>query len=149
MRGEAVSTVLEHSLVIDAPMEAVFSFVGDPRNDSHWCPRVVWCQQRIGHEPGLGARYEAFHRPTFQRAHRRWIDVVDFAPPMRMRSRQEDKIAVFSIDYLLEPTAEGTQLTQRDEIAWKIPRLHLPIAKRIVGKHMGDQLATLKRLLES
>jgi hypothetical protein len=149
MRGETVPTVLEHSLVVDAPMEAVFSFIGNPRNDSDWCPRVVWCEQRVGGEPGPGARYEALHRPTFQKSHSRWIDVVEFTPPTRMRSRQEDDIAVFTIDYLLEPTVTGTRLTQRDEIAWKIPRLHHPIARRIVRRHMGDQLATLKRLLES
>ena len=143
------STVMEHSIEIRAPVESVFWFVADPRNDTAWCPRVDWCAQREGDAPGPGARYEARHRPTFMHPHSRWIRIEDFDPPRHVRSTQEDDIALFWIDYLLEPAAGATWLTQRDQIAWKIPRLHLPIAKRIVRKHMGDQLKALKHLLEA
>jgi uncharacterized protein YndB with AHSA1/START domain len=143
------ATVIERSTTIDAPIESVFEFVADARNDPLWCPRVVWCEQREGERPGLGARYEAFHRPTFQRRHHRWIDVVEFAPPERMVSTQEDEIALFTITYSLEPAASGTRLTQRDEIAWKIQRVFVPFGRRVVRRHIGDQLESLKRLLES
>jgi uncharacterized protein YndB with AHSA1/START domain len=143
------STMMEHSIEIRAPLESVFWFVADPRKDTEWCPRVDWCRQRRGDGPGLGARYEARHRPTFQHPHSRWIEIREFSPPRHIASTQDDDIATFFIDYVLEPAAGATWLMQRDEIAWKIPRLHLPIAKRIVRRHMGDQLRTLKRLLEA
>jgi hypothetical protein len=141
--------VFEDSVEVDAPVESVFDFVADPRNDGRWCPRVVWCEQRQGNGPGRGACYEAFHRPTLQRPHRRWIDVVAFERPTHMRSTQVDDVAVFDITYHLTPTVHGTRLTQRDEIDWKIARAFLPIAKHVVRRHIGDQLATLKELVES
>jgi hypothetical protein len=146
--GSRARSVFEETVDIEAPVDSVFEVVADPRNDPRWCPRVVWCEQREGTGPGNGARYEAFHRPTLQRPHRRWIDVVSFEARKRMRSIQEDEVAVFDITYRLTSTSRGTRLTQRDEIEWKVPRLFQPIAKRIVRRHMGDQLGTLKALIE-
>jgi uncharacterized protein YndB with AHSA1/START domain len=139
---------IEGSEKIDRPIEAVFGFVGDPRNDPRWCPRVVWCEQREGSGPGPGARYEAFHRPSFQRPHPRWIEIVTFERPHRIVTTQRDAIADFTITYLLQSETRGTRLTQIDEIDWKLARPIQPIAIRIVRRHIGEQFATLKRLLE-
>lgn len=148
-KGQGRSMRLEGSTEIAAPIETVFSFVADPLNDPQWCPRVIWCRQRGGDRPGPGARYEAFHNPTFRRKHTRWIDILEFDAPTRLVSKQEDEIAAFTISYLLEPTARGARITQRDEITWKVPKVALPIAKRIVQRHLGQQLRTLKQVLET
>lgn len=137
------------SAEIERPIETVFRFVADPRNDPQWCPRVKRCEQREGSGPGRGARYEAFHDPTFQRPHRRGIEVVTFEPPRRIVTTQRDRIGDFTITYLLESTSGGTLLTQTDEIVWKLARPIHPIAMRIVRRHIGEQFATLKQLLES
>jgi len=65
-----------------------------------------------------------------------------------MVSVQEDEVARFTISYLLEPTATGTRLTQRDEIDWRIARPARLVGRWIVNRHMGGQLRSLKRLLE-
>jgi len=68
----------------------------------------------------------------------------------RIRTRQEDNIAIFTIDYLLAPTSSGgTRLTQRDEICWKGTPVHRVVGTRIIRRHMRDQLESLKRLLET
>ena len=141
--------LLEGSIDIDRPIETVFDFVADPRNDSRWCPRVISCEQRPGESPGRGARYDVLHDPTLIRRHTRSIEIVEFDRPRRMVSRQEDEVAAFTISYLLERTPRGTRLTQRDEIAWRISRIARPVAKRIVGRHIGSQLRKLKQVLES
>jgi hypothetical protein len=140
---------IEGSTEIDRPIEAVFGFVSDPRNDPQWCPRVVWCEQREGSGPGPGAGYEAFHRPTFQRPHQRWIEIVALDPPLCLVTTQRDHIADFTITYLLERNSHGTLLTQIDEIAWKLARPIHPFAMRIVRRHIREQFATLKQLLEN
>lgn len=142
-------TTIEHAVEIELPIEPVFDFVADSRNDPRWCPRVVSCDQLEGEGPGPGARYDAFHRPSLQRPHHRRIDVDEFDRPRRIRTLQEDDIALFTITYDLERVPRGTLLKQRDEIEWKIPRAYLPIAKRIVRRHIRDQLDGLKRLLET
>jgi uncharacterized protein YndB with AHSA1/START domain len=142
-------TTLEHTIEIRRPVEEVFAFVADSRNDPKWCPRVRTCVQHGGDKPVLGARYEAFHTPTLQRAHSRWIEVVDFDPPSRIVTTQTDNVAEFTISYLLQPTDHGSRLTQLDQIDWKISRLFVPVGRRIINGHMKNQLATLKRLLET
>jgi uncharacterized protein YndB with AHSA1/START domain len=147
--SEPAPTQLEHQIEISHPLEEVFAFIADARNDPRWCPRVISCEQRDGDGPGLGARYEALEKPTLRPRQTRWIEVVDFAPPNRVVWRQKDEIGDFTITYLLEPAARGTRLTQRDEVAWQMPRVYVPIARRIVARHIRDQLSSLKRLLEA
>lgn len=142
-------TVLEHTIEIDRPRDEVFAFVADPRNDPEWCPRVKRCDQRRGDGPAAGARYECIHHPTFQRSHSRWIDVVEMEGQRRIRTRQEDNIALFTIEYLLASTSTGTRLTQRDEISWKGTPVHRLVGTRIIRRHMRSQLELLKHLLET
>lgn len=140
---------IERAIEIERPTEAVFAFVADARNDPRWCPRVISCEQESGEGPGLGARYRALEKPTFRPRQMRWIEVIDFAPPNRIVSTQQDDVADFTITYLLEPTGGGTRLTQRDELAWRLPRIYVPIASRIVPRNVRSQLSFLKRLLEA
>jgi hypothetical protein len=74
--------------------------------------------------------------------------MIDCEPPHFLRSRQEDDNGVFMISYRLIPTLRGTHFVQSDEITWKIPSLIQPIAKRLVDKHISDQMRVLKRLME-
>jgi uncharacterized protein YndB with AHSA1/START domain len=140
---------VEHGIEIERPIEAVFAFIADARNDPRWCPRVLSCEQESGAGPGLGARYRALEKPTFRPRQTRSIEVLDFAPPHRIVWRQKDDVADFTITYLLEPAAGGTRMTQRDELVWRLPRLYVPIASRIVPRNVRNQLSSLKRLLEA
>ena len=143
-----MGTQLEGDIEIGRPVEDVFAFVADPRNDPQWCPRVLWCRQSEGDGPAAGARYEAMHRPSgYPLKHIRRIEVLEYEAPRLVRWRQEDHIGVFDITYELEPTDGGTRLIQRDEIDWKLP-LAGPFGTRIVGKHIGEQQKDLKRVLE-
>lgn len=78
------------------------------------------------------------------------VEQLDLEPPSRLTLREEDAASVFDIEYLLEPTAEGTRFTQVSEFEWKrLPRaLHGTFA-RGVGRDVRVQLRGLKRLLET
>ena len=142
-------THLEGDIEIQRPLDEVFTFAADPRNDPQWCPRVLWCKQVEGDGPSPGARYEAMHRPAgYPKKHIRRIEVLEYDAPRRIRWRQEDHIGVFDITYDFEATEAGTRLTQRDDIKWKLP-LAGPFGRRIVGRHIGEQQDDLKRVLES
>lgn len=142
---------VERSVEIERPPEEVFAFIADARNDPRWCGTVVACEQRAGDGPGPGARYEARHKPTpFHRVMPRSIEVLEYAPPRVLRSRQEDDNGVFDITYEVEPTPRGARLTQRDEIAWNVPGPVGRMAERLfVRRHIGEQMDALKRLLEA
>lgn len=141
-------TTLEYTIDIERPVDDVFEVIVDPRNDGRWCPRVGDCRQVHGESPRVGARYELEHSPSLQRTHTRRIELVEIDRPRKAVSIQEDDVARFRISYLLEETATGTRLTQRDEIDWNIGPIARRIGRRIVNRHMGEQLWSLKTLLE-
>lgn len=141
--------LLRHTIEIDQPIDKVFDFVADARNDPQWCPRVKWCRQVDGNGPEVGARYEAYEYPSLRKPQSRWIDVLTSERPTRLVTRQTDEQGDFTIEYVLEKADSGTRLTQRDSVTWTLPRLIVPIAMRIVDKHIREQLGGLKRLLET
>ena len=142
---------VERSVEIARSPQELFAFVADARNDPRWCATVLACEQRGGEGPGPDARYEARHKPTpFHRVMPRSIEVLEYAPPRVMRSRQEDANGVFHITYEIEPTPRGARLTQRDTIEWKVPGLVGRAAERLfVRRHVGEQMTALKLLLEA
>jgi uncharacterized protein YndB with AHSA1/START domain len=141
---------IEKTVTIARPVEAIWEFVADGRNDPQWCAKVVSVEQLAGQGPGPDARYRVMHRPRpFRPPVELIVDVAEFHPPRRLRWREEDHDAVFNVLYDLEPTPSGTRMKQVDEIEWKIGKAALPIARLIVSRDMGRQFRTLKRLLEA
>ena len=141
---------VERSIEIARSPEEVFAFVADARNDPRWCPTVVACDQLNGDGPGENARYEAEHKPTpFHPVLPRSIEVSEYEPPRLVRWRQEDSNGVFLITYEVSEAPGGARLTQRDTIEWKVPRPAGWVAERVfVRRHIGEQMETLKILLE-
>jgi uncharacterized protein YndB with AHSA1/START domain len=141
---------IERSVVIARPVEEVWSFVADPRNDPKWCHKVASVEQVGGDGVRMGARYRVVHRPVrLKKPQELTVTVEEVEPPVRMRLREEDETGIFNVTYDLVPTTEGTRFTQRDEIEWKIPKFQLPIARVMVSRDIERQLMTLKRQLES
>jgi uncharacterized protein YndB with AHSA1/START domain len=141
---------IERSIEIARPASEVFAFLADARNDPRWCATVVSCEQEAGDGPGPDARYLAHHKPTpFHRVMPRSLEVVAYEPPRLVRWRQEDANGVFHITYEVESAGDGARFTQRDTIEWKVPRPAGRLAERLfVRRHIGEQMADLKRLLE-
>ncbi len=140
---------IAQTIVISRPLETVWKFIADGRNDPQWCDKVVSVDQIVGDGPGPNASYRVVHRPVrLKKPKELGVAVEEFDPPRRMRFREEDDDAVFSVTYDLEPLGEGTRLIQRDQIEWKIPRFQVPIARRMVSRDIEHQLSALKRVLE-
>jgi hypothetical protein len=89
-QDQAHAMALTQTVDIDLPVEMVFDFVADARNDPQWCPRVRWCKQINGDGPLVGARYEAFEKPSFRKPQSRWIDLITCERPTRVVTRQVD-----------------------------------------------------------
>jgi hypothetical protein len=141
---------IEQTVVIARPVEEVWWFVSDGRNDPQWCAKVLAVDQTTGEGPGSGATYRVVHRPVrLRRPKDLAVTIEEFDPPRWMRLREEDADGVFDVTYELEGTAEGTRLTQRDQIEWKIPKFQIPMARTMVSRHIRRQLSTLRRLLET
>jgi uncharacterized protein YndB with AHSA1/START domain len=141
---------IEKTVVIARPVDDVWAFISDARNDPHWCDKVESVGQVAGEGPGPDAGYSVMHRPVrLKKPKELAVTVEEYAPPSRLRLREEDDDAVFNVTYELEPAGGGTRLTQHDRIEWKIPRFQYPIARRIVSRDIANQFAALKRRLEA
>jgi uncharacterized protein YndB with AHSA1/START domain len=136
--------------VISRPVEDVWAFIADARNDPRWCDKVESVDQVAGEGPGPDARYRVVHRPvSLKKPKELTVIVEELTRPTRLRLREEDDDGVFNVTYELEQAGEGTRLTQHDQIEWKIPRFQQPIARWMVSRDIANQFSALKRRLEA
>jgi uncharacterized protein YndB with AHSA1/START domain len=143
-------TKIERAIVIARPVEEVWEFIADLRHDPQWCNKVNSVDQVAGDGPGPKSSYRVIHRPVrLKKPKELAVRVEEFEPPRAMRLREQDDDAVFNVTYELEPVADGTRFTQRDQIEWTIPRFQQPIGRAMVSRDIQRQLSTLKRLLEA
>jgi hypothetical protein len=107
-------------------------------------------EQIAGDGPGGEARYRVLHRPIRRRkAKELSVTVEEYEPPRQLRLREEDDDAIFEVTYRLVEAGDGTELTQIDEIDWKVPFPGPQIGRFMVSRDIQRQLAALKRLLEA
>jgi uncharacterized membrane protein len=142
--------LIEQEIVIDRPVEEVFAFVSDARNDPRWCRRVVSVEQVEGDGPGTGARYRVVHRPVPLRPARE-LDHSCRAcqAPHRLEWGGEDGTDKFSVVYELAADGEGTRFRQRSEPEFAVPRILQPFWGRGARSEIAGQLKALKQVLES
>ena len=142
---------VERSVHINRSVEDVFAFVSDCRNDPIWCKRVLKSEQVEGDGAGANARYRVVHRPQRLRpAMDLDVRVKTFDAPRGMTLVEQDTDGVFNVAYQLRPDEGGTLMTQRDDITLSgQPKILHPLARLIIGRHLSEQFAALKRVLES
>jgi uncharacterized protein YndB with AHSA1/START domain len=142
--------IIERSIEIARPPEEVFAFVGDPRNDPLWCPKVLTVDPEGEVEAGPGARFSVLHRPIPLRPARRMTHtLLAWTPPGEIRWREEDGDDLFLVTYSLEPSTAGTLFTQHDDVTLATPRLLGPFMKMGIGIDVAGQLRRLRTHLEA
>lgn len=142
---------VEKSIEIARPCEEVFAFVSDPRNDVHWCPKVLSVTPLTPQAQGPGARFKVVHRPIPLRPAREMDhSLADWDPPHRLVWSENDGRDELTVTYSLEATATGTRLTQHDRIEkLAAPRPLHPMMRLGIAADVGRQLKLLRRHLES
>ncbi len=137
--------LIERSISIDRPVEEVFAFVSDARNDVRWCRKVKSVSLVAD------GRYAVVHKPVPGRPERRMeMTRVRSDPPRSVEWLEDDGTDVFRVTYSLSPTASGgTEFVQRSDAAvGAAPRFLLPLWRFGIGRDVARQLRDLKRVLE-
>jgi hypothetical protein len=135
------------AISIRRPLDDVFAFVADARNDVRWCPKVRSVE---GDDPGPGARYAVVHKPVPGKPPREMeMSCVGWEPPRRIEWLEDDGTDVFRVTYSLEEVPDGTCLTQTSDFDLGAPRLLHPLYRVGIGRDVARQLRELKKLLES
>ena len=145
------SMEIEREITIDRPIEAVFDFVADSRNDPQWCPKVKSVEQVEGAGPGEGARYAVVHKPVPGRPARDLdLRCVAVDRPRRIELTQDDGTDSFRVTYELSEAGGGTRIVQRsDADIGAVPRVLYPLWKHGIGRDVARQLRELKKQLEA
>lgn len=141
---------ISRSICIARPRKQVFAYLADPRNDPHWCRKVISVEQVSGVEPTEGAAYKVVHRPIrFRPA--RTIDhtLVSWLPPERIEWREDDGTFLYLVTYVLDEIEGVSRLTQRTLAEVGAPNLFNPLFSAGIGRNMDRQLKMLKSVLES
>ena len=137
--------LIERSIVIERPVEEVFAFVSDPRNDVRWGRKV----QSV--TPLSEGRWEVVHKPVPGRPERRMeMTRVAFDPPRSLQLLEDDGTDVFRVTYSLSPDGSGTRFVQRsDASVGAVPSFLYPLWRFGIGRDVARQLRDLKKVLEA
>jgi uncharacterized protein YndB with AHSA1/START domain len=138
----------QNTVTIARPADEVFAFLADFRNIPAWNYAIARTVQTSPGPPGVGATYRQTR--TVPRSSEEGFEITDFAPPSRLAVTGQIGPFNASSSYLLEPTADGTRLTNNVELEPSSALLRPigPLAVPAVKAAVARNLSTLKQLLE-
>ena len=127
----AAVPLLEDAVEIDATPGQVWELVRNVCRMSEWSPQVTSTRLRAGYdEVDLGTQFtNRNHLGELV-----WTthgEIVRFAPEREIAFRIEENWAVWS--FRLEPTPDGTRLTQRRELPDGISQLSVDLTEGFLG----------------
>jgi hypothetical protein len=140
MRGE---------IVISRPVEEVFDFVADERNEPRYNPRMLRADKLTSGPIGLGTRFGAL-MASRRRSVAMTIELIGFERPRRLASLT--RLARMEIGGVLrfDSVPEGTRMRWAWELRPRgLLRLVTPVIARLGRRQEQRIWASLKHVLES
>jgi carbon monoxide dehydrogenase subunit G len=100
------------TVVIDRPIEEVFDFLADGRNDQKFSPRVLEIAKTTDGPVGVGTVYASTVKDAGMKT-KREFELTEFDRPTRIRWKEISKNLITASEggYDLEPAGSGTQVT--------------------------------------
>jgi hypothetical protein len=139
----------EESVVIDQPLQQVFAFVSDPRNDTEWAEEITEVRQTSDGPLGVGASFIQVARFLGRRLEVPF-EVTEYEPnekvaitptrgPIRLAARRS-----------VEPVEAGTRVTiEASGQSGFFFNLLEPFVARVARRRLRIALARLKQVLEA
>src|SRR6266540_2070864 len=147
--GESEMVRIEGEIVIDRPVEEVFDFVADERNEPRYNPRLRRAEQISAGPIGPGTRFRA-ETTTLGRPVPMVIELTTCERPRRLAS--ETHLSTMDIHGTLtfDPIPGGTRMRWSWELKPRgVFRLLTPIVARMGRRQEQTIWASLKRFLEA
>lgn len=138
---------IEGDIVINRPVDEVFDFVADERNEPQYNPRMLRAEKISPGPVGLGTRFRA-EISTIGRPAEMTIENTGYERPRRLES--STRLSTMDIDGALtfEPVPGGTRM----QWAWEVRprgvlRLMAPLVARMGRRQERTIWTSLKRVL--
>lgn len=140
-----MTAVIENTIEIARPPDAVFDYLADQGNEVHWNPDCVSMQKLTEGPVGVGTRFRAkWKQGPFVET-----ECTAFEPPRMWRYENGGQISVV-LTVTLEPMSTGgTRLTAHGE--WTphgLFRLVFPVFIRVMRRAERGVVANARRALE-
>jgi len=139
---------VQGEIVIERPVEVVFDYVADQRNEPTYNPRMLRSEKLTDGPVDVGTRFRAVVR-SGQRPIDMLIEVTEHKRPTRFGSRTTMSSADIEGGLTFVPVAGGTWMTWSWEISPKGPlRLLTPLVVRLGRRQEKTCWTGLKQYLE-
>jgi uncharacterized protein YndB with AHSA1/START domain len=140
---------IEGEIVIERPVEEVFDFVADERNEPRYNPRML-SAELVSDEPiGSGSRFRAKLK-TPGRTMQMVVEFTDFDRPRRLASTTHSSMMETTGALTFEPRALGTLMRWSWDVRPRGPMRVFPAAVGVIGRRQEKRIwGNLKRLLDS
>src|SRR5690349_1035328 len=121
---------IDGEIVINRPVEEVFDFVADERNEPRYNPRMLRAEQVSPGPIGRGTRFQA-EVTTMGRPSEMVIEFTDFERPRRLASSTHLSTMDIAGILTFDPLAEGTRMRW----SWELrPRGMLKLMTPLVAR---------------
>ncbi len=148
-KGDMEMARIEASVVINRPVEEVFEFVTNPKNDLLWQPGVLESEQTSEGPMGVGTTLRSVSQ--FMGRRMEGIgEVIGYKANKKITYKEASGPTSGELSLTFEPVEGGTRVTLVGE--WEprgFFRLPDPIVVRMTQRDVEGSLANLKDILEA
>ena len=141
----------EATVVIERPIEEVFTYLADGENDPKFSPRVLEIAKTTDGPPGVGTVYASTVKDAGIKT-KREFKLTEFEPPTRIRWAEVSKNAVTAAEggYDLAREGDGTRVTLYNVLEGHgLGKLIAPLALRSARNGADDFGKSIKAVVEA
>ena len=140
---------IEHSVVINRPVEEVWAFMADPENDSQWVSGLVESTLTTEGPIGVGSRMRDVRR-FLGRQMESTLEITEWEPNKRASMKSLSGPMKFQGTRTFESVEGGTRVNESVEAEiGGFFRLAEPLVVRMGKRQIQTDYANLKDVLES
>ena len=141
----------QRQTVIERPVEEVFDFVTDARNEPLYNPRILSVEKKTSGPIGRGTRFVLLSK-AMGRSTAVEYEITAYERPRLMRSRTIRGLPFMDVESTetFEPVRDGTRMRWVWEIKSRglTGRLVAPILARMLGRRLEGAFANIKGISE-
>jgi uncharacterized membrane protein len=138
----------ENSVVINLPVERVFEFVTDPRNNAKWQTDILELEMTSENHFGLGATYRCVNRFMGRRIESE-NEITDYAPGKACCIRIANGVLTGKCSMSFKKFEDGTKFTASGDLDMRYFKLLKMIATRKINQQIKEDMLRLKYILEN
>lgn len=152
-RGEGGATRIEREIVINRPIDQVFDFIADGRNEPHYNAHMLRAEQISPGPLGPGAQFRTEIKTLGQTMEMAY-ELTAYERPRRLEARLLKPLPILNLRRSIETFDPLLGESTRMRWSWEVEprgafRLIVPIAVREMGRRLDTVLANAKRFLEA